>query len=101
MITAGEMWLETQIPFLALPVIKQLDEATINAITDALFEQIILFIDLATLKLTKNVLQNKWALATGELSSIAKQKGVESDDYKKALKIAADDFAKLVHTGPI
>lgn len=100
MIKAGEIWLEGAVPFLALPVIKQLDEFTIEQISDALFNQIIVFIDVNAIKLKNAQMQAKWTTEAEALSLIATEQGADSDAYKKALSDAATDFANWIHTGP-
>lgn len=100
LITTGEAWIEGQVPFLALPVIKQLDEFAIQEITDAIFNQVIIFIDVTAIRLVNPVLQGKWAVASESLALISQEQGVNSDAYKQALATAAADFAKWVHTGP-
>lgn len=100
MITAGEMWIEGYVPFLALPVIKQLDEFAIKEITDAMFNQLVLFIDVAAIKLVNIELQSKWTTASESLALISQEQGVNSDAYKHALSTAETDFANWVRTGP-
>lgn len=100
MIKAGEIWIEGAVPFLALPVVKQLDEAAINALTDALFHQMTLFVDVTAIRMVDARRQVAWESASEKLSILAKEQGEASDAYKKALAAEADDFAKFVHTGP-
>lgn len=100
MIRAGEIWIEGAVPFLALPVIKQLDEAAINAITDAIFSQVILFIDVNAIRFINPILQSKWTGASESLALIAQEQGEESDAYKQALSVASSDFSRWIHTGP-
>lgn len=99
MIQAGEKWLEVEVPFLDLPVIKQLDEATLNAVLDALFNQIVLMIDVTAIKFVNQELQTKWSAASEALGLIAQEQGPTSDAYKQALSVAAADFSNWVHTG--
>lgn len=100
MVLAGEVWIEGAVPFLNLPVIKQLDEAAIQGITDAVFYQIITFIDVTAIKFVKAELQNKWSTASESLALIAQEQGATSDAYKQALAVATTDFAQWIHTGP-
>lgn len=100
LIKTGEAALEGAVPFLGFPIIKQLDEAVLNAVADALFYQLITFIDVTAIRLVNTELQSKWALASESLALIAKEQGANSDAYKNALSVAAADFASWVHTGP-
>jgi hypothetical protein len=103
LITAGEIYLDTlqaPIPVLDLPFIQDLEKDALNALTDYLFNQFVLFIDVTAIKLVKAEQQNAWANASAQLSIIASQQGVNSDAYKSALATSAADFAKFVHDGP-
>lgn len=99
MIKLGEVWVEGQVPFLALPIIKQLDEFVIQEITDSIFNHFILFVDVSAIRLINPVLQSKWSTVAESLALIAEEQGETSDAYKQALALAATDFAKWVHTG--
>ena len=81
MIQAGEVWIEGAVPFLALPVIKQLDEATIGAITDALFNQIVLVIDVTAINLVDAAHQSAFDSASERLAIVAQENGITSDQY--------------------
>jgi Flp pilus assembly pilin Flp len=76
MIMAGEVWIEGAVPFLDLPVIKQLDEATISALTDAIYNQLVTLVDVTAIKLVSTDLQNKWTSASEALALIAQEQGV-------------------------
>jgi hypothetical protein len=103
LIKMGEVALagvEASIPVLDLPVFQDLEDDAINAITDALFNQIVLFIDVTAIKLVNAELQTKWATASEALALIAQEQGANSSAYQTALQAAASDFAAFVHTGP-
>lgn len=100
MVKAGEVWIEGAAPFLALPVVKELDEMAISALTNALFDWLTTLIDIDAIKLVNAEMQARWEQASESLSIIAEEQGVTSDAYKKALQDAAADFAHWVHTGP-
>jgi hypothetical protein len=91
---------EATIPMLDLPIFQDLEDGLINAITDAIFNQIVLFIDVESIELVNAELQSKWASASESLALIATEQGVDSDVYKTALSTAAADFANWVNTGP-
>ena len=100
MIRAGETYIEGYVPFLALPVIKQLDEAAIGAITDALFNQLVLFVDVTAIQLINSAHQSAYDQASEQLVIIAQEKGLDSDDFKKAQAtalVALSRFTQFSH----
>lgn len=100
MIKAGEVWVEGAVPFLALPVIKNLDEFAIQELTDAIFNQFVCFIDVTAIRIVGEKRQSAWASTSEKLLIISKEQGVNSDAFKQALSVESDDFAQFVHTGP-
>lgn len=98
MVKAGETWLETAVPALDFPILKQVDEAVLQSITDWVYGQVVEFVDISAIQLMNPILQNKWATASESLAIIAKEQGTSSDAYKQALSTAASDFAQWVHT---
>lgn len=100
MLTLGENWLEAEVPFFALPVIKQLDEAAIKALTDILFNQMVEFIDVSAIRLVNTAHQAAYDKESERLVIIAAESGVTSDAYKKAQNQALIDMAKFTHIGP-
>lgn len=100
LIRAGELYLEGLAPFLALPVVKQLDELIVNQLTDALFEFLRLQVDLAAIKLVNEHRQAVWSHASERLGILANELGDHSLEYQKALTDEANAFALFVHRGP-
>lgn len=103
LLKAGEVALagvEASVPVLDLPIVQGLEDDVIDAVADAVFKRIVLFIDVTAIKLTNPVLQSKWASASESLPLIAQEQGESSDAYKQALSTAATDFARWVRTGP-
>ena len=100
LIIAGETWLEASVPLLEVPILKGAAELAIKELTDALYKQIVLFIDVAEIKLKQAALQSKWELMAESLGIIADEQGDNSDAYKTALAKAADEFSQFIHTGP-
>ncbi len=100
LVKSGEVWIEGQAPFLALPVIRNMEEGLVNLLTDALFNWLVTQIDVAAIVLVNAERQAKWSSANEKLAIIAADSGVDSDAYKKALADAAADFALMVHRGP-
>ncbi len=100
LVKSGEIWIEGQAPFLALPVVRNLEEGLVNLLTDAIFNWLITQLDVAAIVLVNAERQAKWSSANEKLAIIAVDSGVDSDAYKKALTDAAADFALMVHRGP-
>ena len=100
MIKAGETWLETEVPFLAFPVVKELDEIAIQAITDWTFSQIVLIVDIAAIRLVNTAHQAAYDAASEKLVVVAQEKGIGSDEYKAAQSQALSDLARFTHIGP-
>jgi hypothetical protein len=103
LIKMGEVALDgvqATIPVIDSSIFEGLEDDAINAITDALFNQIVLFIDVTVIKLKNAELQTKWTTASEALTLIAQEQGVTSSAYQTALSTAASDFASWVHTGP-
>lgn len=88
MVTAGEVWIEGVVPVLALPGVEQIDEAIIQAASDAIFNQIILFIDVESIQLINTAHQTVYDNASLQLKIIAEEKGTISLEYQEALTAA-------------
>ena len=91
MLTAGETWLEVEVPFLNLPVIKQLDEVAISTITDALFNQLCLVVDIEAIALVDAAHESAYVSAALQLKVVLNDKGIGSPEYasQKAAALAA------------
>lgn len=89
MIQAGETYIEAEVPALALPVVKQLDEYTINAVTDYAFNALMLVIDVEVIKLVNSAHQSAYDSASVQLLIVAQEKGITSDEFIKARDAAA------------
>lgn len=95
MLLAGEIWLEATVPFLDLPVIKQIDESLIGDLTDAVFNYIVLIVDVEAIKLVNAARQSAYDTASLKLKVIAQNEGVNSDAYAKARDAAIAAQVKL------
>jgi hypothetical protein len=84
MILAGETYIEGVVPFLALPGIKQVDEATINALTDWAFNQLMLVMDVTAIKLVNATHQTAYDNASLQLRVLIEEKGLGSPEYAQA-----------------
>lgn len=95
----GETALETYVPALALPVIKQVDEEILSLISDALYRQIILFVDITSIKLVNALHQSALDEAMSKLKTLSLEKGNKSPEYLKELEDAKTKFANFVRYG--
>lgn len=100
MFTAGENWLEVEVPLLDLPIVKQLDEAGLKVLSDAIFQQLTLFIDVSAIKLVNAARQNAYDNASLQLKIVAQTNGINSDAYKAQLAstlAAMSKFTDIAH----
>ncbi len=98
-IKAGEVALAVHVPFLALPVIKQLDEYLIENLTDWVFKQVVLFIDISAIQLVNEVHQHEYEKLSIGLKIIAHDKGVDSNEFKDARERAKLALSKFTRFG--
>lgn len=84
MISAGEIWIETEVPLLDFPVVKEADEALIKQVTDRLFTWIVTTIDVDTIALMNPARQSMYASASEALKLIATEQGATSAAFKQA-----------------
>lgn len=84
MLKAGELWIEGAVPFLALPIVKQVDEAVLKLLTDALFHQLVLFIDVQAIRLVNAEHQKLYDSASLKLKIVLLESGADSDAYLQA-----------------
>ena len=99
LITAGETALFAALPVLNAPVLGTLDHAALSSLSDWIFSQICLFIDITTIRLQNSAYQSAYDQASESLKIIALDKGVDSDDYKTALAAnvaALSQFARFM-----
>jgi hypothetical protein len=100
MLKVGETWIEGMVPVLAWPVFKQIDEEAIQLITDYLFSQIVLVIDVETITLINDLHQSAFDKSSLKLKVVLHEKGVESDAYKQALAEELAAMSNFTHIGP-
>lgn len=84
MIKAGEVWIEGQVPFLAFPVIKQVDEFVLEEITNAIFNNFVKLIDITAIQLVGAARNASFQKNFESLAILADEKGADSDEFKKA-----------------
>lgn len=98
-IHAGELALESAVPLLALPILKQVGEETIDLIADALFNQFIMIVDVTTIKLVNAEHQAAFDKARVTLQIIAHDKGIDSPDFQNARENAKAALSQFVRFG--
>lgn len=96
-IKAGEIALEGEVPFFALPVISSIEEGAINIITDWLYNQLVLLVDVAAIRLVNAAHQEAYDEASERLKIIAIDKGIDSDEFKKAREQAKIEMSKFTN----
>lgn len=99
MIKAGEIWLESDVPFLSLPVVKQAEEEIINFLSDSLFDQIVIFVDISAIKLVNSAHQSAFDKASVNLKIIAHDKGIDSKEFQEARDAAKIALSKFTQFG--
>lgn len=99
MILAGETWIEGAVPFLDLPVIKQLDEFAIKELTDWIFSQFTLIVDVTAIQLVGMARNSSYQKAQEQLAVIADEQGVTSDAFKTAQTAAIVDLQQFARMG--
>lgn len=78
LVKAGELWVagaEATIPVLDIPIIQGLEDDVIQVITDAVFNQLVLLVDIESIVLVGAERQAVWASANEQLAIIAQEKG--------------------------
>lgn len=100
MLTAGETWLEGAVPVLALPVIKQVDEAALGAIARWLFNQLVLIVDITAIKLVNAAHQSAYDSASLQLKIVSEESGVNSDAYRQAQAKALSALSAFTNMSP-
>lgn len=96
----GEIALEGAVPFLALPVVKQLDEFAIEEFTDWVFSQVVLFVDVTSIRIVNAEHQAAYTTAFINLQVIAHDKGITSPDFLEARENAKASLNKFVRFSP-
>ena len=98
-ILAGELALEDAVPFFALPGIRTIEEGLINIFTDWLYNQFVLLVDVTAIRLVNAEHQAEYDKASLELKIIAIDKGIDSDEFKKAREAAKLALSKFTNIG--
>jgi hypothetical protein len=99
MVKAGETYIEGVLPILAVPVIKQLDEALIGAITDWAFRNLMLIMDVQAIKLVNSAHQSAYDSASLQLKIVAIDHGINSNEYLEACTKASAALSRFTRFG--
>jgi len=100
-ILAGELAIEGAVPFLALPVISTLERTIIHELSDWLFNQFVLLVDVAAIHLVNAEHQRAFDSASVKMKVIALDQGLNSPEYRKARTDATATLSKFVHFGAV
>ena len=101
MIKIGMNWIEGAVPFLDLPVIKNIDEELLGILTDYIFKQLVLTVDVTAIRLVNEAHQAAFNSASLQLELIAEQSGISSEAFIKArndAKAALSKFTNIAST---
>ncbi len=99
LVLSGEASLFLAIPVLNTPILRKIETALIHKLSDWLWDQIRLLIDIEAIRLVNSEHQVAFANASLKLRVIALEKGIDSDEFKQARDSAARDLAKFTNFG--
>lgn len=97
MIKAGETWIETEAPVFSAPILKQIEEGTLNEITDYMYSMIVEFIDVTAIRLVNAAHQSAFDHQSLQLKIVAQESGVGSDAYKAQRTKALAALSAFTH----
>lgn len=93
---AGELALETAVPALAFPVLKQVDEYIIEQLAEWVFAQFVLLVDVEAIKLKNTEHQYTFDAAMIQLKIIASVQGIDSQKFSAAKEEAKNALSQFV-----
>lgn len=99
LITVGKTALKTELPFLGLPVISTVFNGIVGLISDWIFNQMALGMDLTAIKLVNSEHQSAYDSASIQLKVVAHDKGVNSPEYAAAKQKAMEALSKFTEFG--
>lgn len=100
LVQAGMIYAETQAPFLAAPVIKQVFELSVRTFADKAFAAIVMIVDVQAIRLLSDAHQRAYDEASLRLMVLAVDYGIESPEFKKErenAKVALSQFTNISH----
>ena len=97
LIMAGETALFTWAPILNAPVLGDIDKGVISVVSDYLFSQLVLFVDVTAIKFIDPAHQSAYDSASEALKIIAQEKGITSAEFLAAQAAAIKAMQSFVH----
>ena len=100
LVKAGEVYidgLQASIPVLDWPIVQGIEKDAIGVITDAIFRQLALTVDLGAIQLVNAEAQSVYDASSEQLVVVATEQGVNSDAYRKALQAELQALAAFGH----
>lgn len=88
-----------QVPFLNVPVIRELTAYLIKTVSDGFFSVGRLFTDMTAIKIIEPILLDKYQKESIRLSIIAHNSGIDSEEFKKEKEIEKQNFHNFIHFG--
>lgn len=99
LLAVGENALIVEVPFLGLPVISTVFKGTIGLVSDWIFNQLSLGVDLTAIKLVNDEHEAAFQSASLQLAIVAHDNGVNSPEYTAAKQKAMLALSKFTEFG--
>lgn len=96
-VDAGLVALKASVPVLAVWPLSTILDGVVNALSNFLFGQTKLLVDLTSIQLMDAVQQKAYETASEKLRIIAHDQGVQSDAFIQAREAAKTSLSNLVH----
>ena len=84
-------------PWLAIPVVRPAVNFILVSFSDFLFSVFKENVDMAAIPIINKQYKDKFTRASVTLKIIARDKGIDSDDFKYARQLAKDSLDKFIH----
>lgn len=97
---AGELTLEGAVPFFNIPVLKDLERGIIEELSDWLYSQLCLLVDVNAIRLVNAAHQTAYLSASLRLKVLAMDHGLDSKEFKyarDAARLALSEFTRFGH----
>lgn len=94
-VKALEIQLDTAIPILNIPVVHQLEEGLIEMVGNLIFSTLVMVVDVEAIRLVNDEHQAAYTDAALKLRVIGHDKGIDSDEFKKARDDAKADLSRF------
>ncbi len=95
-IKGGEIALEGAVPILALPVIMQVDQFIIQELTDWMFNNFVMFLDVTAIKIVNAEHQAAFDRASVKLQIVLSESGPNSTQYQEARDAAKQSLSQYI-----